>query len=379
MPCHNDGCIKRPTYNYNGKTKAIYCNQHKLSNMIDIKSKRCKYEGCMTIPNYNYNGETKAIYCAQHKLPNMINIKSERCKNEGCMKQPTYNFDGQTKALYCAQHKLPNMIDIKSKKCQNEGCMKQPNYNYDGKTKPLYCNQHKLDNMIDIKHKRCIYEGCMIRPTYNYDGEDKALYCAQHKLPNMIDIKSKRCQNSWCYTRATDKYEGYCAYCYMHIFPDKPVSRNYKTKEKTVVDYIKIQFLDIDIITDKKIKDGCSRRRPDVFIDLGYQVIIVEIDENKHNDYDCSCENKRIMELSQDVDHRPIIFIRFNPDDYKSDDKIITSCWNINKNGLCSIKKSKEKEWNERLNNLKNNIEYWLNPNNITNKIIEIIQLYYDQ
>jgi hypothetical protein len=164
------------------------------------------------------------------------------------------------------------------------------------------------------------------------------------------------------------------------MFPDKPVSRNYKTKEKTVVDYIKTQFQDIDIATDKKIKDGCSRRRPDIFIDLGYQVIIIEIDENQHNNnYDCSCENKRIMELSQDVDHRPIIFIRFNPDDYKSDDKTISSCWCINKNGLCSVKKSKEKEWNERLNNLKNTITYWLNPNNMTNKIIEIIQLYYDQ
>jgi hypothetical protein len=258
--------------------------------------------------------------------------------------------------------------------------MIRPVYNYDGQTKGIYCTQHKLPNMIDIKHDRCQNEGCMIRPHYNYEGQNKLLYCAQHKLPNMFIIKNKRCQNSWCYTQITDKYDGYCTYCYMHMFPDKPVSRNYKTKEKTVVDYIKTQFQDIDIATDKKIKDGCSRRRPDIFIDLGYQVIIIEIDENQHNNnYDCSCENKRIMELSQDVDHRPIIFIRFNPDDYKSDDKTISSCWCINKNGLCSVKKSKEKEWNERLNNLKNTITYWLNPNNMTNKIIEIIQLYYDQ
>jgi hypothetical protein len=271
------------------------------------------------------------------------------------------------------------MIDIKSKRCQYDGCMITPSYNYEDKSGAIYCTQHKLPNMIDIKNKKCVNEGCMKQPAYNYDGQNKPLYCKKHKLANMIDIKSKRCQNSWCYTQATYKYEGYCAYCYMHMFPDKPVSKNYKTKEKTVVDYIKIQFPDIDIVTDKKIKDGCSRRRPDIFIDLGYQVIIVEIDENQHNVYDCSCENKRIMELSQDVDHRPIIFIRFNPDDYKLGDKKISSCWNINKNGLCSVKKSKEKEWDERLNNLKNTITYWLNSNNITNKIIEIIQLYYDQ
>jgi hypothetical protein len=310
----------------------------------------------------------------------MIDIKNKRCQKDGCMIRPVYNYNGQTKAIYCNQHKLPNMIDIKHDRCQNEGCMIRPVYNYDGQTKGIYCTQHKLPNMIDIKHDRCQNEGCTIRPHYNYEGQNKLLYCAQHKLPNMFIIKNKRCQNSWCYTQITDKYDGYCTYCYMHMFPDKPVSRNYKTKEKTVVDYIKTQFQDIDIATDKKIKDGCSRRRPDIFIDLGYQVIIIEIDENQHNNnYDCSCENKRIMELSQDVDYRPIIFIRFNPDDYKSDDKTISSCWCINKNGLCSVKKSKEKEWNERLNNLKNTITYWLNPNNMTNKIIEIIQLYYDQ
>ena len=345
--------------------------------MIDIISKQCQNEGCTKQPSYNYDGQIKPLYCNQHKLPNMIDIKSKKCKNKGCIKQPYYNYDGQTKPLYCNQHKLDNMIDIKNKKCHYDGCIIQPKYNYKDQTKAIYCNQHKLPDMIDIISKKCQNERCMIRPNYNYEGQTKGLYCNQHKLDNMIDIKNKRCVNSWCNTFITGKYEGYCLYCYIHIYPDKPVSRNYKTKEKTVVDYIKTQFPNIDIITDKKINDGCSRRRPDVFIDLGYQVIIVEIDENQHYDYDCSCENKRIMELSQDVDHRPIIFIRFNPDDYKLGDKKISSCWCINKNGLCSVKKSKE--WDERLTNLKNTITYWINPNNITNKIIEIIQLYYDQ
>ncbi len=84
------------------------------------------------------------------------------------------------------------------------------------------------------------------------------------------------------------------------------------------------------------------------------------------------------MELSQDVGHRPIIFIRFNPDDYENQGTKITSCWGINKNGICCIKKSKEKEWNDRLCQLKESIEYWLDSNNRTHKVIEIIQLYYD-
>ena len=38
------------------------------------------------------------------------------------------------------------------------------------------------------------------------------------------------------------------------------------------------------------------------------------------------------MELSQDVGHRPIIFIRFNPDQYFDiNNKKIASCWSYSK------------------------------------------------
>ena len=58
--------------------------------------------------------------------------------------------------------------------------------------------------------------------------------------------------------------------------------------------------------------------------------------------------------------------------------KKIKSCWGINGIGICIVKKSKVKEWNKRLENLKNQIEYWINPENKTNKTIETIHLFYD-
>jgi len=109
---------------------------------------------------------------------------------------------------------------------------------------------------------------------------------------------------------------------------------------------------------------------------LGDQIIIVEIDENQHKEYDCSCENKRLMEISKDVGHRSIIFIRFNPDVYYLNNEKITSCFSINKNGLCCIKKTKTIEWKNRLETLKTQIEYWYN--NRTDKTIEVIQLFYN-
>ena len=80
------------------------------------------------------------------------------------------------------------------------------------------------------------------------------------------------------------------------------------------------------------------------------------------------------MEISQDLGHRPVVFIRFNPDEYDN----IKSCWGINGKGICTIRKSKIGEWKNRLSVLNNIIEYWINPLNITDKTVETIHLFYD-
>jgi len=182
-------------------------------------------------------------------------------------------------------------------------------------------------------------------------------------------------------TRPLKKYNNHCLRCFIHLFPDQPVCRNYKTKETAVAQFITTNFPNFTWILDKKVEDGCSRRRPDLICDLGYQVIIVEVDENMHENYDCSCENKRIMQLSQDIGHRPLIFIRFNPDDYINlNNEKITSCWGTTpKTGILKIKNNKIDEWNNRLEELKSQIEYWTNDKNKTDKTIQIIQLFYNQ
>jgi hypothetical protein len=203
-------------------------------------------------------------------------------------------------------------------------------------------------------------------------------FCEHKKLKHRCKTcgGSSLCRSEWCETYANKKYDKYCLRCFVHLFPDKPVVRNYKTKEFTVVEYIKKCFSDKDWINDKKITDGCSSKRPDLLLDLGYQVIIIEIDENQHDTYDSTCENKRIMTLSRDVNHRPMIFIRFNPDDYIEKNTKITGCFSIGKDGICRVKKSKEKEWENRLETLRERIQYWLEIR--TYKTIEIEQLFYD-
>jgi hypothetical protein len=308
----------------------------------------------------------------------MINVISKICIEVNCKKHPNYNIEGNKSGIYCFNHKKEGMVDVKHPKCNEINCKTRPQFNIKGEKRALYCFTHKKEEMVDITHKKCIHINCTIRAIFNMEGYKVGLYCFKHKLDGMINIKDKNCKNSWCYTIIhNNKYDGYCLRCFIYLFPNKPVARNYKTKEYAVVEFVKNKFPELNWIADKIINGGCSKKRPDLLLDLLYQIIIVEIDENQHIDYDCSCENKRIMELSQDLGHRPIIFIRFNPDDYEDNGKNITSCWGQNKNGICVIKKTKKDEWNNRLTILENQINYWIQ--NTTNKTVEIIQLFYDR
>jgi len=331
----------------------------------------CKENNCNVIPNFNVKFCKTALYCSTHKKEGMVNVKSKLCVE--CNIQAAFNVEGSKGALYCSTHKKKGMVNIKNKTCFE--CKKQPTFNVVGK-KALYCSTHKKEGMVDVISKTCLE--CKKQPNFNIEGSKTALYCATHKKEGMVDVKNKTCKSDWCSTIVKDKYEGYCLFCYINLFPDKPVSRNYKTKEYAVVEFVKSKFPTLNLIADKIVSGGCSKRRPDLLLDLLYQIVIIEIDENQHEEYDCSCQNKRIMELSQDLGHRPIVFIRFNPDDYEKDGTNISSCWGQDKKGICIVKKTKKNEWIERLNVLETHIKYWINPENITNKTIEIVQLFYD-
>ncbi|KAK9839303.1 hypothetical protein WJX81_006864 [Elliptochloris bilobata] len=46
--------------------------------MVDVKHKRCLHEGCLKRPSFNYSGETRALYCGPHRLTHMVNVDQER-------------------------------------------------------------------------------------------------------------------------------------------------------------------------------------------------------------------------------------------------------------------------------------------------------------
>lgn len=104
-------------------------------------------------------------------------------------------------------------------------------------------------------------------------------------------------------------HEGYCA----HLFPDRPVSRNYKTEERLVEKAVKSmleeEFPHILSTFNKSVSRGCSKKRPDTFVDAFTHVIFGKVDKEQHNTKDyCYRENQRTM--------RYIIFVRLNPNSF---------------------------------------------------------------
>jgi EsV-1-7 cysteine-rich motif len=270
------------------------------------------------------------------------------------------------------------MIYINGKRCIQEGCKRHPCFNTPGSKTALYCSLHCLDGMVNIRGKRCFQDGCIKHAHFNIPGSKTGLYCSIHCLDGMVNVKYTRCigQEGRCFTSVSNnRYRGYCLFCFMHTFPDEPVLRNYKTKEVAVVERVRSCFPNFTWRHDKRVECGISKRRPDLFLDLGSHVLVVEVDEDSHASYDCSCENKRLMQLSEDVDHRPLVMIRFNPDTYMdSTGNKRPSCWVRNGKGLIMLCKKRLPDWNIRLAELVRTIGFW--AAHVPDKTLEVIELY---
>lgn len=415
--CIHQGCNKLANFNLENMLKPQYCNKHKSDNMVNIKNRKCKFNGCNTIPTFNTIENSIGIYCKEHKLENMVNVVSKKCIEDGCNKNPNFNYEGETSAKYCLIHKKINMININSKRCQYDGCAKIPSFNYKGESTGKYCFIHKLDlminvicnicehdgcniqasynfenlkprfctlhkslYMINIMNKTCACDGCSKIPNFNYEGNLPAIYCYDHKLDGMIDVKHLKCNTNLCYTRQNPNPQllGHCTRCFIHLYPESNLFRNFKIKERHTTDFIKYNFSNLSYVIYDGQTGGCSKRRPDVYIDLLTHIIIIEIDENQHKKYETTCEVLKMNQLFEDFGFRPIIFIRFNPDTYINKYKNkIGSCFKIDtQTGILIIDPQKKAEWMSRLDELKNKIQYHIN-NIPSDNITEY--LYYDE
>jgi hypothetical protein len=444
--CAAEGCDLRPNFNHLGETTGMYCTRHKEPEMVDVVNKRCAVGGCNTInPAFNHVGETRGIFCAKHKEPGMVDVKSKRCCAEECNLIPTFNHIGEKRAIFCKTHKKPEMVDVVNPKCAADACNtinpvfnhvgekrgmfckthKEPEmvdvvnprcavgecnslnpvFNHVGKTKGMFCATHKKPGMVDVVSKKCATEGCNLRPNFDYLGETKGIFCFTHKQPGMVDVKHKKCAAEGCETRKGKKpqYEGYCARCFINLFPDKPVSTRFKCRENVVIQFVKTSFPEYTWRCDKRIDCGYSSRRPDALVNFGTHAVVVEVDEDQHKNYDCSCENKRMMEIWRDLQQfestidketgvvtifreegeeeivqRPVVFIRVNPDSYVDHHGVKEkSCWSLHPTtGMWYISAKNQPRWDAKMQFVKETIEYW-SANPPPDKLVETIHLFF--
>jgi len=364
--CEHPECTKQPFY---GFTKPpLFCREHKEVGMVDLFTKRCEFEGCEKIqPNFNFSGEKHGIYCFAHKSDGMMNVTIKRCVVDGCSTTAGFNLPSKT-AEYCSKHKKEGMVFVLPKRtCEHEDCTKTANFNFPGKKPAIFCGQHKITGMTNVMINPCVSDGCTIQPSYNYEGTKRRLYCAEHRLEGMIQIHVNKCVFETCQNRINDtkKYKGYCFRCYMHLFPDAPITNRYKTKEMSVRDFLNSSFPDVTVTHDKRVQ--CHLFRPDFVIDMGTHTVVIEVDENQHETYDTSCDNKRLMSIFQGLGSRPMVIIRFNPDDYDG----VKSCWT--RNGTMVDKGG---PWRKRLAALKAVIDARMAR--VPEKEVTVEHLFYD-
>jgi hypothetical protein len=358
--------IKRPCFNTSNETTALYCSDCKTSDMIDIVNKKC-IKCCRKNPIFNFPNEIKPLYCKDCKDDNMIDVKN--CKCIKCnIKQPIYNIPDEKKPAYCNDCKTEEMVDIVNKKCIK--CNKiRPNYAYNGQNIATHCNNCKEDDMIDVTHTKCNIDNCNTRAYYGYCGQS-AIYCATHRNShidkNFLYTQPKRrcignddeeCKDiaeygktepTHCSDHKTDdeihlvaqKCSQCCkndllnkeGLCITYCAPNQLYQQNKKEKKKEMIvmnyldNNVKIENI-INIQDDKVVNTYCNYYRPDRIYDIGTHYVIIEVDEEQHKGKRSSCSKGEIGELArmheiQNAVGMNCIFLRFNPDTFKVNNKI---------------------------------------------------------
>lgn len=133
------------------------------------------------------------------------------------------------------------------------------------------------------------------------------MHCETHQLDNDKNVVEKKCDKcKFMFYIATGNLCNDCE--------NWETKGMHKAKENRIRDFL----IDnrISFTQDKQIWKGCSKRRPDFVIDCGTHYIFLEVDENRHHDYDCYREQIRMEKIHLDVKLMRSIFIRYNPDSY---------------------------------------------------------------
>ena len=331
--------------------------------------------------------DTYCAPCAPCAPPPTKKRRGEGCEC-GLVSYPKFGPEGgkPKDARWCATCKPSDAVDVKNKRCE---CGRaQPAFGPKGgePKDARWCAKcpKKPSDAVDVKHKRC--ECGKARPIFAPEGGEHkdARWCAKCKPSDAVDVVSKMCLTEHCDTRGSPHLEGYCMACFSHHFPEHPRVRHARSEELAVLAAVYQRFGDEEwaqrMVSDRRVEGGCSRRRPDMFVDLGTHVLIVEVDERQHADYNTSCERRRMMELFEDAGSRPVVFLRFNPHAYTDvAGGRVRSPWTKDpKTGEPRVLPERRGEWTARVEALCVRIAHWAAFEGFPEQEVTLEHLFYD-
>lgn len=190
---------------------------------------------------------------------------------------------------------------------------------------------------------------------------------------NCIICNPKRaCANcKSVYVNSNYRFKPNCFRCHCKLFPDDDIPKKYKFKEHHFRDFLKQRYKDVKMMFDNVI--GPSMRRPDVLIKFSEYNVVCELDEYQHKDY--SCEEKRMMQIFEDLGNKPLVMIRFNPDSYTNrKEEKINGCFTHNTKLGFIINTH---QWVSRLYLIKKCLDHYIKYP--PKKDFKLIQLFYDK
>ena len=356
---HDSGCLAVARYGKNGTRKREYCSNHLPDDSyIDVVHKKCAESNCNKKALFGILGSGSASHCKLHR-PNTdyVHMSIKRCTEINCAKSACYGEVDSKLAIFCQAHKDDKHVNVRSKRCVEKDCEKHASCSKIGSKSVEYCASHCPDNYSNPSLKICVEPNCKTIASFGKEGSDLAEFCGTHQKAGYTNIKSKRCVERDCTTLASYGLPGYsiercashkldgmilhpsrakaekkaCDYCQAEIhYAEKFCSgcKQYQRTGKTVklhekelaIKYL-LDELKIPYIHDRPIDNKCSKKRPDFFIQTEWGAIILEIDEHRHirQTYNCDCEITRMRQIYMDVGTERVLFIRYNPDKYKSE------------------------------------------------------------
>jgi hypothetical protein len=302
--CLYNGCLKTASFGNPDTKERKYCKTHTEPFMKNNKNKKCLK--CSKRPVFNFIGEKSGLYCSQHRLQKMVDILTTKCMY--CNITASFNYPNNKSGIVCSQHRTFDMISSKSCKCKI--CGIEAHFNYLG-LRPEYCASHRSSHMFRVIRITCLK--CKNKAEYGIDTELR--HCVEHKEPNEINLVNLICK--LCKLPGVMNSSLLCQYCNDWQNDSKRLSKQLAIKK--LLDENKIEYYKYDKMIDQM---SCGKERPDFLLfikgeDNITRAVIIEVDEHQHKNITEECENIRMINIANALQMQTM-FIRFNPDDYKS-------------------------------------------------------------